>query len=107
MPFEKENFAPSECNAGTSGLVEAGDNVAGNFKGQPRVYLYNTSVDNIAAVEAANYFNDVANALAYELNTGDIIITVATDGVTINAIDNVVGVRPSIVVTLSAGATLA
>jgi hypothetical protein len=52
-----------------------------NTKGL-NLWLYNTS-DNIATVEGANYFDDVADSL----NVGDTIIAVMGDGKKIYNVD--------------------
>ncbi|MGI9251819.1 MAG: hypothetical protein ACR2PR_11615 [Pseudohongiellaceae bacterium] len=112
MTFDPATFALTDCNNSNSGKFETGDDVSQRVL-TPRFFTYSsvTAGDNIAAVEAVGYFNDVVRALGILPVIGDVFVTVATDGVTINAVANITSVsgRPVLdaIVTMSTGQTLA
>jgi len=68
MALVKDNFIPASAMANSN---------AG------RMFSYSTSDDNLAAVKASGYFNDVAVSdvgLGYGLRSGDFILVDAWDG---------------------------
>ena len=69
MAFNLQNWSRS-TTASNSGLGLSGE-------GGMAIFTYQSAVDNLAAVVAANYFS----AVVYELSVGDLIYLRGTDGV--------------------------
>jgi hypothetical protein len=49
----------------------------GSAGDRPVLWTYNSGTDNLAAVTASGYFNDAAK----ELQVGDVVLVMASDGV--------------------------
>lgn len=52
------------------------DPTASGSKGSPKILSYTSSVDNLAAIKGANYFNSQQTLM----NTGDMILVVDSTG---------------------------
>ena len=89
MSFTARHFFLSDCNNSNSGLPNA---AALETQSTPRIFQYDGigSVDTVANVEAAGFFNDILRSggnadnadqgMNLNVNIGDIIISSCLDG---------------------------